>query len=115
MNDALLTPEQARSLDAELVSGIYFHNEGFLGSQQARLSYTPKAVMGYIWLVDTANGRDCKGEWKADGDNGTWWMLCKDGLKANGTLTTPRSGLGQGKGKTSKGQLVEFTFEPDEQ
>lgn len=114
LNNELISKEESLRLDTRRVASMYFRDEGFIGSQQARLSYAPNEHIGHIWLVDTANGRDCKGEWKADGDDGTWWMLCKDGLRAEGTISSPATGSGSGVGKTSNGDLLRFTFEPDE-
>ena len=70
--------------------------------------------MGYIWLVDTANGRDCKGEWHMDEDEGSWWIRCLDGLEAEGKISAPHSGAGTGKGKSESGQSMNFKFAPVE-
>jgi len=112
LNDELITQDRAQGLDQHKVARITFLDTGFLGSQKAALSYSPDADMGYIWLVDTANGRDCKGEWHMDGDKGSWWIRCKDGLKAEGIISSPSSGNGTGQGQTLDGQIINFVFSP---
>jgi len=68
--------------------------------------------LGHIWLVDTTNSRDCKGEWNMDGEKGSWWMLCKDGTKATGDISPPQSGAGSGHGLSDEGSPISFTFSP---
>jgi hypothetical protein len=113
LNDTLVTDDNPVNYERFKVSRIVFEGDDFLAGQLASLSYTADSTMGYIWLVDVGTGRDCKGEWKMTGDKATWWMVCQDGLEANGEMMAPFAGAGDGQGVVSGGKPVSFIYYPD--
>lgn len=114
VDNALVTSVNPIEYDRHRICRISFSKNGFLDSQKAALSYALDSDMGYIWLVDTGTKRDCKGEWHMREGKASWWMVCKDGLKAEGEMTPPYAGDGNGSGMTSDGKPVRFVFVSDE-
>ena len=114
LDNELVRPGMAIDDEGHVILRMTFLEGGFMGSREAALDHAPGVDRGHIWLVDVAGGRDCKGEWQEkDGSTG-WWMLCQDGARAVGDMTPPREGTGRGMGVTSVGEVVEFTFAPDD-
>jgi len=93
--------------------------EGQFAGVSGRLSATnPNANEGKLFTQLPSNRGECSGKWRYLGGkfetdqlpNGSWSMLCTNGLSAKGTYSYVTKTLAKGEGVDADGKSIRFSF-----